>query len=255
MVERSVHIGEVVGSNPTGFTLDKITIFGIIFIMRQKRALFLLIWLLILVSGPITVLKTTPFTRLTFEDIPLLLNFILRIIGLLAFSMLFVQLILGAFMTRFTQKLGGWAFKFHVTHGALLYSFILAHPLLFVLFNFKTKGVLDPFYVFTQFCAICPEPTELFYTFGRVSFWLVSLAVLAAILRREPWWRRHWRKFHNLNYVVFFLVAIHAWFSGTDVWVFPFVLVYWLSVGGVSATVIYKLYPLVKKYFRSSPAK
>ncbi|MCH7730508.1 hypothetical protein IID21_03155 [Patescibacteria group bacterium] len=220
--------------------------------MKQKRLFFLILWLLILVPGPITVLKITPIARLTFEDVPLLLNFLLRIAGLLAFSMLFVQLILGAFMTRFTQKLGGWAFKFHVTHGAFLYSLILAHPILFVLFNFKAKGVLDPFYVFTQFCVICSERQEIWYTFGRISFWLISMAVLAAILRKESWWRVHWRKFHLLNYVAFFLVAIHAWFSGTDVWVSPFVLVYWLSVGGVSATVIYKLYPFAKKYFRSS---
>lgn len=228
---------------------QKYPLFDILHFMRRGRIIFLLTWFLLLLPGPITALKITPLASISNNQI-LLSNFFQRVAALLAFSMLFVQLILGAFMVRFTEKLGGWAFRFHVLHGAFLYVLIVAHPLLFVLLNFKAKGIIDPFYVFTQFCVLCSSRQEFWYTFGRLSFWLITLAVVAAKLRKQPWWSVHWRKFHILNYITFFLISIHSWFSGTDIMQPPFVIVYFLALFIVSATVIYKLYPLAKKYFQ-----
>jgi len=207
---------------------------------KQKKASFFLIWLLILVLGPISVLKNTPFSKLTFQDFPLLINFLQRMAALLIFSLLFVQIILGAWMQKWIEKFGGWIFRFHATQGAIAYSLILAHPLLFFLYNFKIKGVPDPFYVFTDFCLLCPKPIELYYTFGRVAFWFLSLAVIAAILRAEVWWRKNWRKFHILNYSTFFLIAVHAWFTGTDIKTPPFLWLFWVAISIVTLSIFYK---------------
>ncbi len=217
--------------------------------MRRGRIIFLLAWFLLLLPGPITALKITPLASISNNQI-LLSNFFQRVTALLAFSMLSFQIILGAFMTRFTEKLGGWALKFHLLQGATIYSLVVLHPLLFVLVNFKAKGIIDPFYVFTQFCVLCSSRPELWYTFGRLSFWLITLAVVAAKLRKKPWWRVHWRKFHILNYFTFFLIATHAWFSGTDTMQPPFVTIFFLALFIVSATLIYKLYPLTYKFFQ-----
>ena len=216
--------------------------------MLRGRIIFLLVWLLLLLPGPITALKFTPLASISNNQI-LLVNFFQRIVALVAFSMLFFQLILGAYMTRFTEKLGGWALKFHLLQGAIIYSLVFLHPLLFVLMNYKAKNVIDPFYVFTQICVLCSSRQEFWYTFGRISFWLITLAVVAAKLRKQPWWRIHWRKFHIVSYFTFFLVAAHAWFSGTDVWEPPFVLLYWISVIIVFLTVLYKVYPYIKKIY------
>jgi len=217
--------------------------------LKQKRYFWIFVWLLILAAGPITVLKKTPIANLTFQNVPLLINFFQRITALLAFSMLFIQIILGSFMTGWTQKLGGKVFNFHLTQGAVTYALVLAHPILFVLYNFKIKGIFDPFYVFTEVCLYCRNLTEFWYTLGRVSFWLISMAVLAAILRNEPWWRKNWRKFHILNYFAFFLIAIQAWFVGTDTKTPPFAWVYWLAVFAVAFSIFFKLlYPYVAKY-------
>ena len=229
---------------------QKYPFFDILHLMLRGRIIFLLIWLLLLLPGPITALRISPIASISSNQI-LLVNFYQRAVALVAFSMLFVQLILGAFMTRFTQKLGGWALKFHLLQGATIYSLVFLHPLLFVLMNFKAKGVIDPFYVFTEVCVLCSNRQEFWYTLGRLSFWLITLAVAAAKLRNQPWWRVHWRKFHVLNYFTFFLIATHAWFSGTDVWEPPFVYLYWISVAGVFLTVIYKLYPVIKGYLRA----
>lgn len=209
----------------------------------------MLIWFLLLLPGPITALKITPLASISTNQI-LLTNFFQRVVALIAFSMLSFQLILGSFMTRFTQKLGGWALKFHLFEGAVIYSLVVLHPLLFVFLNFKAKGIFDPFYVFTEFCVLCSSRQEFWYTLGRLSFWLITIAVVAAKLRTRPWWRVHWRKFHILNYFTFFLIATHAWFSGTDVWEPPFVWIYWLAVFLILLTVVYKLIPFVKRHLQ-----
>lgn len=218
----------------------------------MKNFLFYAVWLLILSIGPITILKVTPL-EIALSTPVLTINFFQRIIGFLGFSLLFWQIIIGAFMHRWTEKLGAWIFKFHVLEGVVVYSLVLLHPLLFVLFNFKTKGMIDPFYVFTDVCVLCANKIEFLYTFGRVGFWLITLAVVAAKLRTQPWLRIHWRKLHILNYFAFLLIAVHARGVGIDSRVTPFVWFYWVAVIAVVLTIFYKfLYPKISKPFLSN---
>lgn len=166
----------------------------------------------------------------------------------MAFSLIFSQVILGTFMGRLAQKLGGWIYKFHIAEGIFTYLFILGHPLLFVLLNYKLKGAVDPFYVYTDICLICKPLIEYYYTFGRVAFWFLTIGVAAGYFRTHPWLRVHWLKFHILNYLAFYLIALHAYFAGSDVQTTPFVWFYWLAVGVVSGSIVYKtLWPIILK--------
>src|SRR3989304_4660000 len=165
----------------------------------MKKFLFYFIWLLVLSIGPITILKVTPLDFALSTPV-LTINFIQRIVALLAFSMLFWQIILGSFMDKWIEKLGGWVFKFHVLEGAVI------------------------------------------YTFGRVGFWLITLAVLAAKLRTQPWLRVHWRKFHILNYLAFIFISIHSRFTGTDTLTPPFVWFWWIATIVIIGIVIYNIY-------------
>ena len=214
--------------------------------MFKKSYFWIAVWLVFLLLGPITVFSDTPW-KLALGNKTILMNFLQRIVGTVAFTMIFFQIVLGSLMPKLIERLGPWVFKFHITEGPIAYALIVTHPLLFLTFNFFARGVFDPFYVFTAFCVLCSTRTELFYTFGRVGFWLVSAAVLAAFLRTEPWWKDHWRKFHILNYFVFFLIAIHSYFIGTDSHFPPFVYFWWFAVAVVSAISLYKLWNLSRK--------
>jgi len=193
--------------------------------MKLNKPFFIILWIIILLSGPFTVLKSIKGVDLSQNPV-FLISVLQRIIGLLVFSMLSVQIILGAFMKRWRNKLGPKALKFHIIQGSVAYALILIHAFLFLIFNFKTRGIIDPFYVFTDFCLLCKPKIELYYTFGRIAFWFISLAVLAAMLRGETWWRKNWKYFHILNYIVFLLVAAHIFFISTDIKLFPFSYVF-----------------------------
>lgn len=212
----------------------------------MKKKLLILSWFLLLLSGPIILLTKTPSLVFTGGIVPLT-NILQRITALIAFSAFFMQIITGAYLSKLSKVFGSWINKFHAFQGIVAYTFVLAHPLLFVFLNFRTRGVIDPFYVFTDFCLLCPRPFELYWSFGRIAFWLISLALIAAIIKGETWWRENWRKFHILNYFVFFLIAIHAWFSGTDITSTSFVYVFWFGIIAVIYTIFRKyILPIIK---------
>jgi predicted ferric reductase len=175
------------------------------------------------------------------RDITYQIYFLQRITALIAFSAIFMQIVIGANLSKLSKAFGSWINKFHTFQGIIAYTFVLTHPLIFLFSNFKTKGVIDPFYVFTDICLLCPRPYELYWSFGRIAFWLISFAILAAIVRSESWWKENWRKFHILNYLIFFLIAIHAWFSGTDIKT-SFVYIFWFEI-------IVVVYTIFRKYF------
>ncbi|KKR88379.1 MAG: hypothetical protein UU38_C0008G0003 [Candidatus Wolfebacteria bacterium GW2011_GWB1_41_12] len=219
----------------------------------MNKLLFYIPWLLVISVGPVTLLRNAPPVSSLSANQIILINFLQRGAGLLAFSLLFSQIMLGAYMHKLIDKFGAWVFKFHTTEGAFTYSLIFLHPLLFLFLNFKSLGKFDPFYVFTDVCVLCRNTTELFYNFGRVSFWLITVALLAALLRTQPWLRNHWRKFHIFNYFAFLLIAVHSRGVGTDVRFVPFVWFYWISITIVVFTIFYKfLYPRVSKLFLSN---
>lgn len=212
----------------------------------MKKLLFFAIWILTIIFIPITVLKSTPI-GLAFSQTSITINFLQRITGLLAFTLLFWQIILGAFMNKWIDMLGAWIFNFHVTQGAMIYALVILHPLLFVLFNFRALGRIDPFYVFTDLCVLCSSRLEFLYNFGRIGFWLITLGVVAAKFHTQPWLRVHWRKLHILNYVAIIVVAIHGRFMGSDTR--PFLSWFYITtILIVSGIIIYSLFRLFRTH-------
>lgn len=214
--------------------------------MKQK-IIFFSVWILILAIGPYTLIKNSLIGPI-FHNNVLLFNFLQRLAGLLAFSLIFVQIMLGSFMNKWIEKFGGWIFNFHVIEGIFVYLFILSHPFFFVLINYKLKGIFDPFYVFTDLCVLCKNKLELYYTFGRVAFWLITIAALAAGFRTQPWLIRNWRKFHILSYFAFFFVALHSWVLGSDIASKPFIWFYWTAIILVIFSLLHKMAGLLPKF-------
>lgn len=143
-------------------------------------------------------------------------NFVLRIFGVLMLFLLFVQVLIGAYNSYLSRKFGNWVINLHIWQGKIIYALIVLHTFSLLLFNFVARKGFDPFYVFVDFCLICQTKQELFYSLGRFGFWLLTLTVLAGLLRKKSWWKENWRYFHILNYLLFFLISAHAHFVGSD---------------------------------------
>lgn len=208
--------------------------------INKTKIIIFTAWLFVLAIGPYTIFKNTNLGTLKSNPL-LIVNILQRIAGIAAFTLVFFQIILGAFMEKLTQKLGGWIFKFHIIQGPIAYSLILLHPLLLVLFNFKIFGKFDPFYIFTDFCVLCKPVSEYYLTFGRIAFWLVTFAVVAAKFRTRPFFRKNWRVFHSLNYLAFFFIVIHSFKLGSDATSMPFLVFYIFSIISVISIIIYKM--------------
>ena len=214
----------------------------------KLKYLIIIVWLLILLIGPITLLRSIE-PEITFNDPELVINFFQRLLGMMAFSLLFVQLILGNNLNYLVRYLGPKALKYHIIEGLIAYILIVVHPLLYVVFTYQTLGVITLF-ILPNLNINSPR-YELYLTYGRIAFLLLSVSVFAAIFRRNPRLRVHWRKFHILNYFAFYFVAIHAINVGSDTHAFPFNLFYWFSLLIVSWLVFKRFFLPYLKTFQS----
>jgi predicted ferric reductase len=221
-----------------------------------KKFLFYLVWLVALSLGPITIIRNSSGLEI-FGDEKLLINFLQRLTGLLAFTLITFQIILGSQMTKLIEKLGGWIFSFHVTEGLFVLGIVLLHPLLFTLLNYLSGGLSAA--LLTILPRFNPNQ-EIWYSFGKFGLLLILTAIFAGYFRQRPFLRKNWRKFHILNYFAFILVAIHAYFSGSDAWTAPFSWFYWLAIGVVLFLILLRLNVfrknlLVSRSSSSTPAK
>ncbi len=215
----------------------------------SKKGFIILCWLLILLVGPITLFVNTTLSEVFSNPIQLI-NFFQRLTGLLAFSLLFVQLLLGSYMNFWQRYLGAKTFKYHVIEGLVSYGLFLGHPLLYVVFTYRLVGKLTTFIL--PNLDINTPVYELYLTYGRIGFLLLTIGVVAGLLRNKPFLRAHWRKFHILNYFAFFFVAVHAYNVGTDVRTFPFSFLFWIAIVVITATVFRRfVYPRLKGYLAS----
>ncbi|QQG41187.1 MAG: hypothetical protein HYV90_03340 [Candidatus Woesebacteria bacterium] len=221
----------------------------------KNKILFFLVWLGALSLVPISILSNTPLSR-ALTNYSTISNFVQRFLGLTAFTLLFFQIVLGAFMEKWTNKFGGWIFRFHIIEGVLIYILIILHPLSFMFFNYFTRHGLDPFFVFTYFCVLCPTRIDFYQTLGRVSFWLINITVWAGLLRATtPYMRVNWRKFHILNYLVFVLIGAHSIGIGTDIGTPPFSFFHGPALAVVGFIIISKIFVFAKTWFARETSK
>lgn len=215
--------------------------------MNKNKLIFYTLWILLLSLGPIAVLKNTPLALLPGYPSQIL-NVLQRAVGLVAFTLLFIQIILGSFMSYWTQKIGGWIFNFHVMEGILIYVLILLHPALYMGFRYLIGQGMDPFFIFTNVCVLCHTKLDLYYTFGRVAFWFITIAVFAGLYRTSTLFlRMHWKKFHILNYFAFLFVGYHSLMLGSDLGTAPFVYFHGPALVIISGILLYKGYNLFFK--------
>ena len=178
------------------------------------------------------------------------INLFQRSAALFAFIIIAFQIVLGAYRTRWMKKYGSWISEFYTSLNVFIYSLILAHVLSYFLFLIIAKKIIDPFYIFTDFCILCKTRSELFYSFGRFAFWLSTFAVFFGIFWKRGLLRRKWKIFYYVNYVIFFLVSIHAFFVGSDMVIPPFLYIFIISEFLFFLIVIQKTFLFFKRNFK-----
>ena len=206
--------------------------------LARNRLIFLSLWLVLIFSGPITVLRNSNID-LILQNKVVLLNTLQRIVGLLAYTLLFTQIIVGSLMDRWVQILGAKAYRVHVIQGVISYAFIFVHPLFYYLINYVTLGKV----------VLIPDLTniqEIWISLGRIALLVLTATIWTAYFRTRAPLRRNWRILHIVNYFVFYLIFLHSFLLGTDAQTAPFVWIYWLAFIAVSATVIFRIYQVVR---------
>lgn len=185
--------------------------------LKKRRVFCLSIVVFILALAPISV-----FQNLSIEEIKtnriLFLNFLQRVSGQWSFSLLFFQILLGSNMQYWAKILGALSYRLHIVFGIISYSLILFHPSLYYLIDYQTLGTIP--------LTIPSNPVLL----GVFAFWMITFSVFSAYFRTKKILRRKWRWVHYLNYLAFVLVAVHAYFAGSDINTLPFYLTYWFFV-------------------------
>lgn len=209
-------------------------------------SLFILIWLGLLAIGPYTGLNAVSIPLIK-SDFGKLITFLLKISGLILFTLLFIQIVLGGFLDFWGKVLGKWIYKFHIFQGLLTSLLIVLHPLFLLIFRFLISKKIDPFYIYTDVCVLCENSHEFYLNFGRIAFWLILITTITAILRfRSSLFKTIWRKLHLLNYLIFFLILIHLQFGSLVIYK-PFSIFYPAAALIVVLIIVFKLF----SYFKS----
>lgn len=167
-----------------------------------------------------------------------IVNLLQRITGLTAFALITLQI----YMSTNRKFL-----KLHMLNGILAYTFVFLHPLLMVVYRYFANHKIDPFYVYTDLCVLCDGTYETYINFGRIAFYLITLTVVTAKFRNiSAWVSNNWRKLHIINYVVFYLVSIHAYNVGTDFLSQIFIYLFWFCQAIVAYAIIKRIVEWVK---------
>lgn len=175
---------------------------------------------------------------------------LLRYAGLYAITLLFIQVISGAFMQPLIRVFGPRIFKWHIKEGILTYGIVLTHPLLYVIYTMQKEGASNALLL------LIPHVTteqEIALTLGKIGLLLLSVGVGAAIWRAHPFIAKYWRAFHILNYIAFLFVLSHSARIGSDTQTPPFVFLYPLFLGGLFISVIYRRVFRLYKTLPQSP--
>ena len=210
----------------------------------QSGKLTLLQWLLPLVPlGAISYAVYTFFSPrgldlvdgLDFRTSTLIL---FPLFGLLAFTFLWIQLMIGSLMPLL-RKVYRRIERFHRIEGVFVLLFATLHPL-WLTIGYGLETVIKRDYV-------SPEK-KIYIYFAYTALSLMYLTVTTALLSRWQKLQSWWRKIHLLNYVVFYVALIHSWNLGSDVQTTGLRILWWGYGIAVTAALGYRI------FFRRDPA-
>lgn len=161
---------------------------------------------------------------------------IFPLFGLYAFTLAWLQLVLGAGM-MFWRKLFPKIEWFHRGEGLLTLLLALTHPLLIYI------GFGAEIYFAREFVA--PEMIRYVWL-GYFQVIGMCLTVAAALLMRLSFMKRIWRYIHWLNYAIFASAWVHGWFLGSDVQATNLKYIWYVSGTTAVVALIYRIYVAIR---------
>lgn len=172
--------------------------------VRLLAKTIILVFLFFVMIAPIILINQD----LNFKKTSDLLFFIHRGLGLYAFSLVFLTLVMGSTITLLDRLFTpGKAFLFHQVIASLGFSLSILHPIL-LLSTYISEGNLGYILPFVT-------GTNLFYFFlGGFALLLLILTVTSALLRFKL--GPKWLFIHRFNYLIFWLVFFHGLNLGVD---------------------------------------
>lgn len=181
--------------------------------IKLMRIVIPILWAGILIIPPLVFIQNRSVEALSTASTAF------PIFGLIAFTLVWSQLMIGSFMrllTRIYPRILAW----HIAQGLTALGFALLHPFLLILSLRHDLGI----YFGYQFV---PSGFAPYVYLGQAALLLLVIAVAAALLRRWPPIQRYWHWIHLLNYGVFFLVWFHSWNLGGDIQTTPLLRGLW----------------------------
>jgi methionine sulfoxide reductase heme-binding subunit len=151
------------------------------------------------------------------------------LLGLYAFTLVALQVIIGANMRRLRPIFGPKLLQFHRYQGIFALLFALIHPFM-VMSAFGAHKVI----VSRDFL---PEASRPHVVLGMLAGDLMIITVLTAVAAwKLQKFSSSWRIIHFANYGVFILAWIHSWFIGSDISTTPlkYVWLFYLAAWAVS---------------------
>lgn len=172
--------------------------------MKLFIKVIIFIFFLFVLSVPIILINQD----LSFKKTADLLFFIHRGLGLYAFSLIFLALVMGSSITLLDRLFTpGRTFIVHQVIASLGFALAILHPAS-LLSTYISEGNLS--YVIPFLSGI-----NLFYfLLGISALLLLTLTVASALLRFRLGPR--WLFIHRFNYLVFWLVFFHSFYLGVD---------------------------------------
>lgn len=136
------------------------------------------------------------------------LFFIQRGLGLYAFSLIFIAIVMGSAMDVIDRFFpADKVFSFHKIVGKSAFTLSLLHPV-FLYSTYFLEGNLNYVLPFQEGSSI------IYYSLGILALLLLTVTVLAALLRFRIGIK--WLYIHRLNYLIFWLIFFHSLNLGID---------------------------------------
>lgn len=160
---------------------------------------------------------------------------IFQLLGLTAFTLITIQIVLGAGMNLWERLYGPRFWIFHRYEGIFALLLALSHP--FVLgrsLSLQGSSISE---------FLGGHPQINFILLGELGLFLLLVTVSTAYLAlvfKQPSLKAVWHKLHLANYLIFALIWIHSWNVGSDPRTGILPIIYWLFAGLVVISFLYR---------------
>jgi hypothetical protein len=138
------------------------------------------------------------------------------------FALLFLTIYLTFYKTKISKNILN-------INLFVIFALIFIQPILVVISRYLFNSNFDPFYMYTDMCALCGSKYEYMINFLRISFYSVCVATIVPFLKNmDKWLKNNFKIFEYLFFVGFYSLSIYLYNTGPIVKTNVFLLLFWI---------------------------